>query len=674
MVGELPGPGRPPGADRRRGGPQGLRVPELVGRSRTAGAAAPTSSTSATRARPQQVGFIPAPQPYYHGEGAHVVSDRRARFKGDILAVNDETYGSNLDLDDAACAPADTTGGGFDLYDVTDPANPVTLVQGAGDRDPDNDPATPRARVRELLPLRVRVAGRPARLPRGVRQHRVHRRRHLRHHRPAGAGAGRRPRPRRAVPADPRRRAVPTAAPSSTTTWWSSRSAARPILKADYWDAGYVQLDVTDPANPTLDQRHDVRGRGSAAARLGPDAGGQRPPGRVLADNQFLLAADEDFGAFRNVVRATSGPTAGRHGDRRRGRRRGARSPALPDETLNGPSVFVGDGCDPATRPGRAGGRRQPGHGRHRARRARRRRCRATAPPAASPTSSTTPRPTGWDGADRLQPGPSRRRPGEHAHRRRAAIPGVQMRRVDAIGADGRARGRPSRRRRPAPPGPTIVGRPEFDGWGYAHLYDAKTGEELDAYAIPEALDPRFATGFGDLSIHEFATDPTDEPRLQRLLRGRHAGVPVQPRGRPRADGRVDRRPAARTSGASSSSRPPNGERLIAGSDRDFGLVILRYTGPGAVGPTPAAAPPSPAAPSGVAAATPTRRWSSRPCCAGGRSIDGQEPAASGSRSTARRRPEGRCVGTLRVESGRTILIKQRFRVTAGSSATSACG
>ena len=31
-----------------------------------------------------------------------------------------------------------------------------------------------------------------------------------------------------------------------------------------------------------------------------------------------------------------------------------------------------------------------------------------------------------------------------------------------------------------------------------------------------------------------------------------------------------------------------DGERLIAGSDRDYGLEILRYTGPGAVGPTPA--------------------------------------------------------------------------------------
>ena len=78
-------------------------------------------------------------------------------------------------------------------------------------------------------------------------------------------------------------------------------------------------------------------------------------------------------------------------------------------------------------------------------------------------------------------------------------IPGVQMRRVDAIGSRGRA----GRRRRPAThadpgagtAGPNSASGTEFDGWGYAHLYDAKTGDELDAYSISEAQDPRFADG-----------------------------------------------------------------------------------------------------------------------------------------------------------------------------------
>ena len=133
---------------------------------------------------------------------------------------------------------------------------------------------------------------------------------------------------------------------------------------------------------------------------------------------------------------------------------------------------------------------------------------------------------------------------------------------------------------------------PEFDGWGYAHLYDANTSEELDAFAIPEALDERFAVGFGDLSIHEVATDPATNLAYLSYYSG---GIRVL---------RYSRAAGLEQVGAWIDDQgsnfwgieqltAANGERLIAGSDRDYGLVILRYTGPGAVGPTgiPAAGP-----------------------------------------------------------------------------------
>ena len=66
-----------------------------------------------------------------------------------------------------------------------------------------------------------------------------------------------------------------------------------------------------------------------------------------------------------------------------------------------------------------------------------------------------------------------------------------------------------------------------FDGWGYAHLYRDGSGK-LDRgrppYVIPEGLDERYANDFGDLSIHEFATDPRSEPRVRVVLLGRPAG------------------------------------------------------------------------------------------------------------------------------------------------------
>jgi hypothetical protein len=47
-----------------------------------------------------------------------------------------------------------------------------------------------------------------------------------------------------------------------------------------------------------------------------------------------------------------------------------------------------------------------------------------------------------------------------------------------------------------------------FDGWGYVHLLNANTLQEIDAYAVPEGLDPAFQTGFGNLTVHEVQTDP----------------------------------------------------------------------------------------------------------------------------------------------------------------------
>ena len=82
--------------------------------------------------RAAQVAFVPALPETYHGEGAHTITLNTSAFSGDLLAVNNEPCGAN-------------GVGGFDLYDVSNPAAPVTLVQGAGDRSPDGsleqDPA-----------------------------------------------------------------------------------------------------------------------------------------------------------------------------------------------------------------------------------------------------------------------------------------------------------------------------------------------------------------------------------------------------------------------------------------------------------------------------------------------------------------------------------------------------
>ena len=129
-----------------------------------------------------------------------------------------------------------------------------------------------------------------------------------------------------------------------------------------------------------------------------------------------------------------------------------------------------------------------------------------------------------------------------------------------------------------------------FHGWGYAHQFEYGSGtlkEVGKPYAVPEGIDEKFALGYGDLSIHEWATDPDQNLAYASYYAAACASsASTATASRSRA---TTSRAAAATSGASSSSRPRAGERLIAASDRDFGLYIFRYTGPDA--------PPRPGAP-----------------------------------------------------------------------------
>jgi hypothetical protein len=118
-----------------------------------------------------------------------------------------------------------------------------------------------------------------------------------------------------------------------------------------------------------------------------------------------------------------------------------------------------------------------------------------------------------------------------------------------------------------------------FKGWGYVHLYANGTGKlpELDTYAIPEAMDSRFAAGFGDLSVHEVATSNRNS-RLAYL--SNYAGgfrvIKI-------VDGKIREVGAFIDDGGNNFwgvevfSR--HGNEYVAASDRDSGLYIFRYTG-----------------------------------------------------------------------------------------------
>jgi hypothetical protein len=124
--------------------------------------------------------------------------------------------------------------------------------------------------------------------------------------------------------------------------------------------------------------------------------------------------------------------------------------------------------------------------------------------------------------------------------------------------------------------GDTLTFSSYFDGWGYVRLFDATDMTELDTYAIPEAHDPRFARGFGDLSVHEVAVSQ-ETPDLAYLsyysggLRVIEVGT-----GEIQEVGAFIDESGNNFWGVETFLQ--DDVEYAALSDRDFGLYILRYT------------------------------------------------------------------------------------------------
>ncbi len=536
-----------------------------------------------TPAEPRQVGFIPAQFPFYHGEGAHVISVDTPQFKGDLLAVNDETYGSNVT---GSCSvPLDQTRGGFDLYDVTDPLNPVALVQGAGDRSPEGslvqNPAIaansyhsvfiwqngPRAFLvasdnTELADIDIFDITDP-RDPEFI----------------SDLDALTLPQANEIVDQGAFGNAI------FHHDVVVKRVNGNMRMLVSYWDAGYVQFNVDNPSSPAFITDTDFDDPDPLTGVDPPE--GNAHQAEYSFDNQFFLAADEDFAPSRLRATITEAPSAGVT----LAAALSAAEPIAPGASVAGDTVFVGLACAGTVPPPPPGVRIAiaergvctfeekaiaiedagydmgvifnndfgAGGGR----------CETLINMAIDPALVGIPmafvgRADGLRILNVFDPATYQCTGAE--------LPTAGDTQAPAVGT----------------PGLTIEIAAQFDGWGYAHLYDANTSEQLGAYAIPEALDTRYAENFGDLSIHEMATDPETNLAYSAYYAG---GLRVF---------RFSRTGGIEEMGRFIDGRGSNfwgveqftdaqGNRLIAGSDRDFGLYIVKYTGPGAVLAKPAA-------------------------------------------------------------------------------------
>ena len=527
---------------------------------------------------PSQRGFIPALPGNYHGEGAHVIRATSKDFRGDLLAVNNEF-----------CTDTPTEGGGFDLYDVSDPDDPKILGQGIGDRGKEGvlSGAMGKGPANDYHSVFLWDAGEKVyavgvdniefadvdifdvsdpRKPKAVAEHDL-------------------------------LSLFPSIRDQSANgdeifhhDMIVKKIDGRYVMSVSYWDAGYVLLDMTRPAKPELIRDSTFDGQDPLTGDATPEGNGHQS--EFSHDNEFLLAADEDFAPYRAGAFTIEG--VGNFPAQEVGG--GLSQASLSDQTLNGPTVYGGYGC-----PGTA---------------------------EIPPRSSVFPEelPPGEEAIVVLQRGPEQ----DPTDTYEACYPGEKAAEAAKAGYDavllinrhnGSAEadeaycgsgGYPAglsfvtlcvshaaghalfgddtpEYGLPADdevelaalgtPGLKVRAESEFDGWGYGQLYrnSGTKMERVDSFAIPEALDPAYAFGYGDLSIHEFATDPEEDLAYTAYYSG---GMRVYEFG----EGGLTEVGHFIDEGGSNywgieQFTTPGGKRLIAASDRDFGLYLLEYTG-----------------------------------------------------------------------------------------------
>ena len=515
---------------------------------------------------PKAAGLIPSHVGTFSGEGSQVVTLNTPSFKGDVLIYQNEI-----------CPGYDNIGiGGVTLVDVTNPLKPKKLVEGYGDFTNNGRSQTHSNQVHSAFGWTNTETGRTYVIMTDDEE---------------------------LTDTD----IIDITNPSKPT--WVAEYDFRPqssqplgavhgdavfihdevVKKIDgryigllsYWDGGYIQVDLTDPARAVFLRdsdypRVDPVLLAATGSSMSPEGNGHQA--EFTRDNRYIVATDEDFGPYRIAVSIGDGPYAGHHAT-------AIQATDVPqidnDTSLAGDTRFVGLACDAATIP--------PADAGHPIAVIERGSCdfvvKIRAVKAAGYQGAVVFNRTGVDGCETLV-----------TMLAEADIPAVFVSRTDGfriLGAslsgytcseDGTGTAAPA----VGGDGSTVDLSAVFDGWGYIHLFDAATMADLDQFAIPEAHDPAYAEGFGDLSVHEVATDPDADLVYVSYYSGGfrvldHAGGSLEEVGWFIAGPGM-----TTTTGKAVSEhgnnfwgvevhKHPNGQKYVLASDRDSGVWIFQY-------------------------------------------------------------------------------------------------
>jgi hypothetical protein len=523
---------------------------------------------------PVQVGFIDSTEGSFPGEGSQVVNLRTRDFGGQVLVFNNEI-----------CAEGGE--GGVSLWDVTDPLNPKVLAAHAGDSDPggfvsnfnqihssfawqaggrafvvivDNEETTDVDILEITDPTSPQFIAELDLNEQGVVQEEL-----LSH----GNFQG-----------------------SFLHDMVVKRVRGTWTMLLSYWDGGWALLDVDDPANPVFIADSDY----PFPDTLFPEVEfpeGNAHQAEFSPGGRFIIGTDEDFSPYRlkdDVFNITTGPNAGAYP----GGEFGWTVPiaTYPDGQINGPTIYGGLGCPSNEEYGEQ-------------------------PPI--PDASTLSAGPGEEKIVVLLRGlcffSEKVEQAQLAGYDAVVIANHHLGAGEGAAPDASLCGSQGHEFAPEIAAicighrafhllfgqtPTYAGDPleddpeigtlggeiqassEFDGWGYVRLLERSTMTQVDAYAIDEALDPAFASGFGDLSVHEVAVDPRRRGLAYlsyysgglRVIRYGAAGIEevghyIDENGNNFWGVEVHRLREGEFAG----------QTLILASDRDSGLWIFRYTG-----------------------------------------------------------------------------------------------
>ncbi|MDQ3991852.1 MAG: hypothetical protein M3245_06055, partial [Actinomycetota bacterium] len=279
-------------------------------------------------------------------------------------------------------------------------------------------------------------------------------------------------------------------------------------LLVSYWDAGQVLLNIDNPASPVFVADSDFSSPDLAGFTI---AEGNSHQSYWSSDGKYALSSDEDFSPTRTLCRILTGPHAGPTACGEFGF-----SQPLGSTPIEGPTVWGGSGCVEDLNGNSISDR-------------------AEVPEAAGPNQIVVFSRGTCFFSDKI-------RSGEEAGYTAVAVANSHGGSRNGLVGDGflcGGQGSPVLGTAKAIcighramhqlfedavqfAGPEFADMPSigtlgatlraqggvFDGWGYVRLHRGDTLEEIDQWAIDEALDPAFASGFGNLTVHEVKTDP----------------------------------------------------------------------------------------------------------------------------------------------------------------------